>query len=368
MINNTLEETFKGKRVLVTGHTGFKGSWLSIWLEELGAKVYGFSAEAPTDINNFELSNLDFKINDIEGDIKNMDFLAKQFMEIRPDVVFHLAAQAIVLKGYEDPADTFETNVMGTVNVLDLIRHNDFVKAGIFVTSDKCYENKDLTNHEFEEGERMGGHDPYSASKGMAEIAISSYLRSYFKTRAIASVRAGNVIGGGDFAENRIVPDCMRYLMQNKSILLRNPYAIRPWQFVLESLGGYLTIAANLLSKNGVEYNGGWNFGPSKNENCSVEKLTGKIIKLWGSGNYTIGPEVNKPKEASYLALNCKKAKEKLGWQSVYPIEKTLEETVKWYKHFAENDNDEDFNFYDFNVQQIRDYSKQARENGMSWF
>lgn len=364
MINkNNFGGVFNGLKVLLTGHTGFKGSWLSIWLKELGAQVYGYSLPPSAHPNNFDVSFVNNKIMSHYGDIRDYDSLKEFFDEVKPALVIHMAAQAIVLEGYKNPKETFESNVLGTINVLEAIRLTDSVKAAIIVTSDKCYEN-DNVKKEFFESDRMGGSDPYSASKGMVELAVASYIRSFPSDKNISSVRAGNVIGGGDFADNRIIPDCMRALMSGNKILIRNPYHIRPWQHVLEALSGYLSLASKLLSSDGKNYIGGWNFGPHREE-VPVQQLVDGIILLWGSGGYEIVGDVAKPHESSYLSLNWDKARTNLSWSPSYSVGETLEKTVSWFREFQKNNGGS--YMYDLCVKQISDYSSTAKNKGISW-
>lgn len=336
-----MQNIYKGKRVLVTGHTGFKGSWLSIWLSELGAQVIGYSLEPPSEPSNFEACGLLQKIIHIHGDIRNSDELTCVFKDHRPEIVFHLAAQPLVRLSYEQPRLTYETNVMGTLNVLEAIRAVDSVRVMINVTSDKCYENREWI-WGYRENDPMGGHDPYSSSKGCVELLNLAYLRSYFpaekygKTHqlAMASVRAGNVIGGGDWGTDRLIPDCVRCLSREEEIVIRYPKAIRPWQHVLESLNGYLLLGGKLWT-DGTQYNGAWNFGPIGSEVWSVEKLVQEVIRLWGKGSYRVESE-DYLHEASWLKLDCSKALINLGWIPRHNLKRALDLTVKWYQKYYE--------------------------------
>ena len=299
---------YKDKKVLITGHTGFKGSWLALWLTQLGAQVAGFSKYRPSEPCNFDVLSLGEIIQDIQGDIRDADALKKTFQEFAPQVVFHLAAQPIVRDSYEDPKLTFDTNLGGTVNVLECLRLREGVEAGIFITSDKCYENVGW-DQGYKEEDRLGGADPYSASKACAEIAFSAYYRSFFKDKdmpPIAATRAGNVIGGGDWAKDRIVPDCVRALSEKKNIILRKPEATRPWQHILEPISGYLWLGASLLKGQREVSGESFNFGPKKEVVQSVEELVKLFIEEWGEGVWQHQPHEGDKKEATLLQLSCK--------------------------------------------------------------
>lgn len=346
---------YKGKTVLVTGHTGFKGSWLSIWLNELGAKVIGYGLDPYTEKDNFVLSDLNNKIVDIRGDLRDEEKLQKVFCEYKPEIVFHLAAQPLVRLSYEKPKETYEVNVMGTLNVLECIRKTESVKVGVMITTDKCYENKEQI-WAYRENDPMGGYDPYSSSKGCCELLISSYRNSFMNPKdyekhgkAIASVRAGNVIGGGDWSKDRIVPDCIRALIANKTIEIRNPNAVRPWQHVLEPLGGYLLLASKMY-ENRTKYCGGWNFGPDNNSIVPVRTIADIIVEKWGNGDWNDLSENNALHEANLLSLDCTKAKAYLNWMPKLNIEDALALTVEWYKNYINN------NVYDLCVSQIEKY------------
>jgi CDP-glucose 4,6-dehydratase len=329
----SLQEYHK-KRVLVTGDTGFKGSWLCIWLEKLGADVTGFALPAKREEDNYTVSGLSSKIHHINGDIRNYEAIADVIDEFRPDIVFHLAAQALVLDSYRDPRSTIETNISGTLNVLEAIRNTTSVKAGVMVTSDKCYANQEWV-HGYRETDPLGGYDPYSASKGAAEIVISSYTRSFFSSgnnpTAIASVRAGNVFGGGDWSENRIIPDCIRALSHNQPIVIRNPRSVRPWQHVLDPLYGYLTLGSALCTEGNV-FSGPWNFGPGPRNTVPVEDLVKELIRVWGSGGYTIEHHQDENKESGMVVLDINKANRLLGWHPVLRLAKALQMTIEEYK------------------------------------
>ncbi|BBE30216.1 CDP-glucose 4,6-dehydratase [Tepiditoga spiralis] len=336
---NLFNNIYKEKRVLVTGHTGFKGSWLTIWLKELGAEVIGYALDPYTVKDNFVLSKLSDKIVDIRGDIRDKKKLEKVFNEYKPQIVFHLAAQPLVRLSYEIPVETYEVNVMGTINIMECIRKTPETKVGIMITTDKCYENREQI-WGYRENEAMGGYDPYSSSKGAAEIAISSWRRSFFNTKdyekhgkAIASVRAGNVIGGGDWARDRIIPDCIRALEKGNPIEIRNPKAIRPWEHVLEPLSGYLLLGEKLL-KNPKKYAEGWNFGPTLDSIVSVWEIGKKVIKNYGNGELKDISNSTAVHEAKLLALDISKSRFKLGWKPTLNIDETIEMTVEWYREY----------------------------------
>jgi CDP-glucose 4,6-dehydratase len=361
---------FQGMPVLVTGHTGFKGSWLSIWLNELGANVIGYSLAPPTVPSNFETSHLARYIVDERGDVRNLDALCGVMREFKPQVVFHLAAQAIVRVSYADPKDTFDINVGGTVNVLEAMRSTTSVKAVVCITSDKCYKNQEWL-WGYREIDRLGGHDPYSASKAMAELAISSYRQSFFPVErykehgiAIASARAGNVIGGGDWGQDRLVADSMCALMAGQTVRIRNPHFVRPWQFVLEPLSGYLWLTAKLLREGG-EFAEAWNFGPSERVAVSVQNLVERLIELWGAGDWQDVKSGQTLHETGLLRLSWEKAANRLGWRPVYTWQEALAETVDWFKKYHGSGASEDM--YDICVGQIRRYVTRARELGIVW-
>jgi CDP-glucose 4,6-dehydratase len=325
---------FRGKRVLITGDTGFKGSWLALWLNSLGANVFGYALPPLREEDHFNLLGLNKQIDHCDGDICNKEALSNFFKKAEPEFVFHLAAQALVRASYEQPKATFETNVMGSVNVLECVKESSSVRALIYVTSDKCYRNKEWI-WGYRENDELGGHDPYSASKAAAEIVFSAYCDSFFKTRAnfgYASVRAGNVIGGGDWSSDRIVPDCIRALSAQQPITLRNPQATRPWQHVLEPLSGYLTLASVLWQKPS-HYSGAWNFGPLSQATQSVQCLVEAIINQWGAGAIEIQSQGHLH-EAGLLSLNSDKAQHLLNWNIRWNFAKTIAATVDWYKAF----------------------------------
>ena len=342
---SSFEGIFKDLRVLVTGDTGFKGSWLCEWLLLEGAKVFGLGLKPDSKPSLFNLLSLDQRIDHAEIDIRNLKYLESRVSKIKPHIIFHLAAQPLVRYSYSNPVETYETNVIGTVNLLDILRRLENPCVGVFITTDKCYENQEWT-HSYRETDPLGGYDPYSSSKGCCELAINSFRNSFFKDsddvrfKAIASARAGNVIGGGDWAEDRIIPDCIRHIESHKPIPVRNSHATRPWQHVLEPLSGYLLLAAELwknlrnsdpLIERIAELAGAYNFGPDLYSNRSVGKLVEELLKhLDGSWEYQSDP--NAPHEASLLNLSIDKAYHKLGWQPKWGFEKTILETCEWYK------------------------------------
>lgn len=331
---------YRGKRVLVTGHTGFKGSWLSIWLHELGAEVIGFALDPISERDNYVLSGVGEKIEqDIRGDIRSLENVKEIFVRYQPEIVFHLAAQALVSQSYDSPVDTYETNVIGTIHVLEAIRITKSVKVAIMVTSDKCYENREQI-WGYRENEPMGGYDPYSSSKGAAEIAIASWRRSYFNPteyekhgKSIASVRAGNVIGGGDWAKDRIIPDCIRALEAGSPIKIRNPRAIRPWQYVLEPLGGYLLLAQKMWYAP-IRYCEGWNFGPNQESISTVWEMASKVIACYGCGTLFDQSKSNSHHEAELLMLDISKAKFHLGWEPRIGLDQAIAMTIDWYLNY----------------------------------
>lgn len=339
-----LEQTYKGKTVLVTGHTGFKGGWLSLWLHSLGAHVVGYSTAIDTKPSLYDaIGTANFTV-DYRSNIKTEVEVSTVVEHYRPDFIFHLAAQPLVRQSYDNPVDTFKTNVNGTINVLEAIRKTDHPTTAIFITSDKCYDNKEW-EYAYRENDKLGGHDPYSASKAMAEIAIESYRKSYFSgtdaIHLIASARAGNVIGGGDWANERIIPDCVRSIIQKKTLNIRNYRATRPWQSIFDVLFGYLLLGASIdvYRKNEPQkYTSAWNFGPNP-ENCiSVIELTGWFKHYYGAGVYEDCRDSKDKHEAQFLQLDCTKARTELRWAPKYDIHKTLQTTAAWYKQYYESD------------------------------
>ena len=334
---------FKDRKVLVTGHTGFKGSWLCLLLHKLGADVSGYALDPPTHPSLFEEANLSSIINSTIGDIRDFEKLSKTIRDNRPEIIIHMAAQALVRESYKNPVETYSVNVMGTVNLLEAIRKNPGTRAVVNVTTDKCYENHEW-HWGYRENEPMGGYDPYSNSKGCSELVTSAYRNSYFNPEhysdhgvALASARAGNVIGGGDWAEDRLIPDFIRAISKGEKIQIRSPYAIRPWQHVLEPLSGYLLLAQKLFEK-GPQFAEAWNFGPDDNDAKNVEWIISKICSLWGEpALYEIDTHPH-PHEANYLKLDCSKAKAELGWFPKWNIEKTLGSIVEWHKALLKGD------------------------------
>jgi CDP-glucose 4,6-dehydratase len=330
-------ESFSGKRVFVTGHTGFKGTWLTFLLKELGADVMGFALPPEPGPSHFELLGMQTNIKHVVGDIRDASALNAALQLFQPEYVFHLAAQALVKRSYNDPIATFGSNVMGSVHLLDAVRQCDSVRSLVYITSDKCYENVEWV-WGYRENDLLGGHDPYSASKAAAEIVFSAYARSYFASRpelGAATARAGNVIGGGDWAADRIIPDCIRAIESGQLIQLRNPQATRPWQHVLEPLAGYLLLATQLRNQP-EKYAGSWNFGPSTSEVRTVLEVANVITQHLGRGRIEIVGSQQHHHEARLLQLNCDKAHQLLGWRPRWHVEKTLAATSLWYKTIME--------------------------------
>lgn len=330
---------WKGKKVLITGHTGFKGSWLSLLLSYLGSEVIGYSLKPPSSPSLYEVTRLDQLINSIDGDVRNYDYLKEVIEKTAPDIVFHMAAQSLVRPSYQDPITTYSTNVMGTVNLLEAIRQTNKVKVVINVTSDKCYENKEWL-WGYRENEPMGGYDPYSNSKGCAELVTSAFRNSFFNSSnsvALASVRAGNVIGGGDWAKDRLIPDIIRALTKNEPIIIRNPQSIRPWQHVLEPLNGYLALAENLWEK-GQEFAEGWNFGPIDEDAKTVSWIVEYLTQSWiPQGTWKLESQ-DQPHEANYLKLDCSKSRNRLNWEPLINLEHGLNWIVLWYSQYQSQD------------------------------
>jgi CDP-glucose 4,6-dehydratase len=367
-VNKLFGGAFDGAVVLVTGHTGFKGSWLATWLLELGATVVGYSLpHPPTTPSNFEVCRLSGHVHDERGDIREMEALRTAIERYRPQVIFHLAAQPIVLRSFEQPKSTIDTNAGGTVNVLEAVRTTDSVRALVSITTDKVYENREWL-WGYREHDRLGGSDPYSAGKAMAELAIASYRDCYFPPHkygehgvAVASARAGNVIGGGDFADYRLVPDCMRALMAGETIPLRNPASVRPWQHVLEPLSGYLWLAASLL-REGAAYAEAWNFGPLESHGVTTQAIVEKLIDLWGSGAWQHTGSGAAKAETGLLRLSWEKAQQRLNWRPVYTCDEALAELAAWFKAYQDGQP-----MHDVCRRHIQAYVRQARKVDLPW-
>ena len=345
-------EELRNKKVLVTGHTGFKGSWLISWLIKIGAKVIGFSSKKYDNDYIFEHSKiLKENIIDERGDISNLSEIKEIFSKYKPEIIFHLAAQPLVRKSYDEPLETIRTNILGTSNVLECIKESTSTKVGIIITTDKVYKNKEQKKGYIEEDE-IWGYDPYSVSKACAEMIIDSYNKSFFQhqNKYITSVRAGNVIGGGDFSQDRLIPDCIKKIESNKTIEIRNPNAVRPWQHVIEPLSGYLELASKLIGKN-KEFVGSWNFGPEKESNISVKEIVEKIIQNYKGKWKDIFIEDNKH-ETMFLSLDINKAKKRLEWKPLLNMEQTIKLTVDWYKKREGKD------CYNLCEEQIEEYEK----------
>lgn len=337
MNKQQLSQRFKNTRVLVTGHTGFKGSWLTLWLNDLRAKVTGYALDPRNTNDHFNLLSVNSDIIDVRGDITHYTELKKVFDDTCPEVVFHLAAQALVLDSYQYPRETYETNIQGTVNVLECCRLTDSVKSVVVITSDKCYANQEWL-WGYRENDILGGYDPYSASKACAEIVTSSYIKAFLQSttnKGIASARAGNVIGGGDWAKNRIIPDCIKSLISKQNIVVRNPYSIRPWQHVLDPLYGYLKLANKLLDEP-ARFNGAWNFGPEITSMKNVKELVGKVIESWGCGAWKQEENTSAPHEAKTLFLDITKARDYLKWNPVWGFDTAVENTIEWYLEYSQ--------------------------------
>jgi CDP-glucose 4,6-dehydratase len=350
VMRDLFNNVFDGKTVLVTGHTGFKGSWLSIWLEESGANVIGYALEPYTENDIFVVAGVDRRMESNIGDIRDFDKLKRTFDKCQPEIVFHLAAQSLVRLSYDQPKLTYETNAGGTVNLLECCRTCDSVKVIINVTSDKCYDNKEWI-WGYRENDRVGGYDPYSSSKACSEIITAAYRSSFFDvgSKFLSSVRAGNVIGGGDWREDRLVPDCIRALKKGEPVGIRSPRSVRPWQHVLEPLSGYLLLASRMC-EDGEKYSGAWNFGPYHESIIPVEELVTRLIGYWGSGQYKdlSSQSSHEPHEASFLMLDISKATNLLNWAPVLNVSEAIEYAVNWYKASHVD--------YNFCVGQINDY------------
>ena len=362
---NLFNGIFKNKNVLVTGHTGFQGSWLSLWLKLLGSNVVGYALEPPTQPSLFETLSLEHETKHIIGDLRDKEKLSSIISQNQPEIIFHLGAQALVRRSYKEPLETLETNIIGTANLLESIRNCLSVKVVVIMTSDKCYDNTH-SEHPHTENDPMGGFDLYSASKGAAELVTSSYRNSFFSNgnlTRIATVRAGNVIGGGDWAEDRLIPDSIRSLMKNQSVGIRNPNAKRPWQYVLESISGMLWLAAKMFEED--KFNEAWNFGPDiSSDSLQVEDIVKRTIKNWGSKS-TIKMQNNSDilHESESLQLDSSKANQRLGWKNVCSIDQALYETVEWYKTYHENNKD----MKQFTISQIKNYISYGQQSNLAW-
>lgn len=361
-MSNLFNSAYKDKKVLVTGATGFKGSWFCAWLDKLGAKVIAYSLEPPTNPSMFEMCKIQHKITNIIGDVRDYTKLLSVFEEYKPEIVFHLAAQPLVRLSYKSPRETYETNVMGTVNLLEAAKNTESVKVVIVITTDKCYENKEWV-YGYRENDPMGGYDPYSSSKGCAELVVSAYRNSFYNERgiALASVRAGNVIGGGDWAEDRLIPDFVRSTSRGRAILIRNPLANRPWQYVLEPLSGYLWLGA-LMLKDKEKYSSAWNFGPRDTDVLNVEEILNIAISSWGKGTIEIDKS-EQPHEANLLKLDISKANAWLNWNPVYNVNEAVYKTINWYKAYYEKNE----NMYKYTLKQIDEYEQEAKKQRLIW-
>jgi len=363
MFNNV----YKGKTVLVTGHTGFKGTWLCSWLVKLGANVVGYSIGLPSKPSHFEELNLKSKIKNYFGDVCDFSLFEKICDEHKPEIVFHLAAQALVRLSYSEPRETMITNIIGVTNILEIARKTNYIKSLIIITSDKCYNNVEWT-YGYREIDQLGGEDPYSASKGCAEIIAHSYMKSFFKKTQtfIATARAGNVIGGGDWAKDRIVPDSIKAWSENKDVEIRSPYATRPWQHVLEPLSGYLLLGSELYLQNQKVKNESFNFGPESNVNKTVEQLLNEMSKSWSSVKWHISGDQSFMKEAGLLKLCCDKAHHLIGWYPTMSFDETVEFTISWYKNYYDSKLKGE-NLFQFTSSQIDEYINKARIRKRIW-
>ncbi len=331
---NDVLSFYRGKRVFVTGHTGFKGSWLCHLLSKAGAKVTGFSLNPPTIPSLYEIDHISEKVHSIIGDVRDYDALKKAFEDARPEIVFHLAAQPLVRLSYEQPRFTYETNVIGTLNVLECVRLNTSVRSFLNVTTDKVYENSGLADHEFSEEEKLDGFDPYSNSKSCSELLTHAYKKSFLRDIPVSTARAGNVIGGGDFAADRIFPDCFRAAVDGREIVVRHPFSTRPYQHVLEPIFAYLQIAKEQYEN--PEKQGWYNVGPDDEDCFQTGALVNAFVKYWGNGLKWISVDDGGPHEEPFLKLNCAKLKSVFGWRPIWGLETAIAKTVEWYRRFAE--------------------------------
>ena len=360
---NRLADIYAGKRVLVTGHTGFKGAWLSLWLHHLGAEVAGYADGVPTEPSAFDLLDLDSIVDHHVGDIRDLDRLGNVIDDCQPQFVFHLAAQPLVLRSLANPVETFEVNTMGMVNILECIRERPDIKSVVLVTSDKAYRNEER-KWGYRETDHLGGHDPYSGSKSCAELVAHSYHQSFFRkapTR-IATTRSGNVIGGGDWAEDRIVPDCVRAWSNDLPVIVRSPRATRPWQHVLEPLSGYLWLGARMLSDPSLDGEA-FNFGPGDQQDKTVANLLESMAGRWPGADWEIAAADQAGREAALLKLSCDKALHRLDWRAVLQFPETVSLTIDWYRTWHERDED----LHQFTTDQIEHYTRLARSAGLAW-
>lgn len=354
---------WQDKRVFMTGHTGFKGAWLALWLESLGAKVIGYSLNPPSEINMFEVANVGKNMHSIFGDVRDAEHLEQSLLAAEADVVFHLAAQSLVLQSYQQPVETFSTNVMGTVNILEAVRKSKTVKSVVIVTSDKCYDNKEW-HWGYRENDAMGGFDPYSSSKGCAELVTSSYRNSFFNPDkyhehgiAVATARAGNVIGGGDWAEDRLIPDVVNAFIKQEPVKLRNPASIRPWQHILEPLGAYMLLAERLFV-HGKSYAEAWNFGPNETDTKSAGWLVDRFALHWKQeASSMLHQDADAEHEAVYLRLDCSKAHSKLGWYPIWSIDDAVASVTSWYQAYIQQED-----MRAFSLKQIKQYEMLRNE------
>ena len=359
---------YAGRRVLVTGHTGFKGSWLCMWLLELGAEVAGYSLDIPTNPSNFEILALSQRLRHYQGDVRDREHLGRVFDEFGPEMVFHLAAQALVRRSYCDPVTTFETNAIGTMNVLECTRHRAGVRVGVIITSDKCYRNVDWT-WGYRENDALGGEDPYSGSKACAEVIAYSYMRSFFNGRegvaAIATARAGNVIGGGDWAEDALVPDCVRAWSKGEAVVIRHPEATRPWQHVLDALSGYLWLGSQLWRRNPRVVGESYNFGPDATAKHRVEALLAMVAEGWRGARWRVDAKGTEGRpEARFLTLSSDKALAQLEWRAVLTLPEAVHFTSRWYHRYYEQGS---AGMLEFAIGQMAEYGCRATERGLAW-
>ena len=359
------DNVYKGKKVLITGHTGFKGSWLATWLLQLGAEVYGYSIDIPSTPSHFKELGLENKMIGVFGDVRNYNEFKAFTDKHRPSIVFHLAAQPIVRRSFSNPLETIQTNVLGVTNILEITRNVDYIKSLVIITSDKCYENVEWT-FGYRENDQVGGEDPYSASKGAAEVIASTYMRSYFNNERVfvSTVRAGNVIGGGDWAKDRLIPDAVRSWSKLSPLIIRNPKATRPWQHVLEPLSGYLLVGAELIKRNVMCKNQSFNFGPDSTVNKTVIEVLEEMSKSWKNVNWKVETNQSNHKEAGLLKLCCDKAHHFINWYPTLSFDQTIEFTMKWYESYYD---DNIFSIEVLTKNQIENYFKIAKSKNIRW-